>query len=72
VCETLRTDQPFVWKQKGLKNGFFGRNFEILKDFFLLMLRRGTKPQERWLSTQVHSRVLTGTNSEGKDKLMKA
>jgi len=62
----------FCVEAKRIKKWILRKKFGDFERLFLLMLRRGTKPQERWLSTRVHSRVLTGTNSEGKDKLMKA
>jgi hypothetical protein len=57
---------------KGTDEWILWMKFKGLERLFMLMSRRGSKPQERWLAAQVVGRVLTGTNSEGNDKLMRA
>ena len=62
----------FCVEAKGTDEWILWMKFKGLERLFMLMSRRGSKPQERWLAAQVVGRVLTGTNSEGNDKLMRA
>jgi hypothetical protein len=57
---------------KGIVEWSLRAKFKGFERLFIVMSRRGTKPQERWLAAQVVGRVLTGTNSEGDGKFMSA
>ena len=61
----------FCLEPKGTVERIFRMKFKGLERLFIVLSRRGIKPQERWLAARVVGRVLTGTNSEGNDKFMR-